>query len=218
MKPGIVAFCGAKGSGKSTSAEVFKQMVTQATEELAFAGHLKNVCSKVFLVDMQYFLDPKLKEVELPNYVNLTAKKIKEVFFEFGLTNYTDDEHVRPHVGMVFQTGRSLLQYIGTNLLHPVDKLIHVKVTMKNRPDDKISLVTDLRFAQEFDCLAEQEGFIPIYVANKAAETAAAGDTHASEAGWKLFKDKCIVLDNNGTVGELTINLKAIIGKYYDLK
>lgn len=218
MKAGIVAFCGAKGSGKSTSAELFKDIVDGVVEELAFAGHLKEVCSKVFQVDMKYFTDPKLKEAELPTYVNLTSKKIKEVLFEFGLKDYTDDIHVRPHVGFVFDTGRKLLQYIGTDLLHPIDKLIHVKITLKKRDNSKISLVTDVRFPLEFEEIAAQPDCIVLYVHNKAAEAAASGDTHASEAGWKLFKDRCVLLDNNGNLGNLTNNLREILRSRYDLK
>jgi len=106
----LIAFCGAKESGKSTSAELFKTLVSRATAEIAFAGHLKTVCSKVFGVEMKYFLDPKLKEVELDNYIRLTKDLVEQVFSEFELTEFDYDKHIRPHLGQVFDTPRRLLQ------------------------------------------------------------------------------------------------------------
>jgi hypothetical protein len=211
MKVKLVAFCGAKESGKSTAAELFKNCVNIKTEEVAFAGHLKNTCSKVFNIDMKYFLDPKLKEVELDSYVRLTKEYIEQIFQEFDIKEYDYDKHVRPHMGQVFDTPRKLLQYVGTELLHPVDKLIHVNITLKKINPEVITLVTDLRFPQEFDALYGREDFLPVYVNNKRAEHAAATDSHASERGWQKFKDRCVELDNNGSLSDLMANLQKLV-------
>jgi len=207
----IVAFCGAKESGKSTSAEVFKTLVKEATAEIAFAGHLKVVCSKVFNIEMKYFLDTKLKERELDTYVRLTSQLIEQVFAEFEIAGYDYDKHIRPHMGMVFDTPRKLLQYVGTELLHPLDKLIHVNFALKKMNPEVITLVTDLRFPQEFDAMYGRPEFLPVYVNNKKAEDAALADSHASERGWQQFKDRCVNLDNNGTLADLTNNLQNLI-------
>ena len=175
----LIAFCGAKESGKSTSAELFKRLVTTKTAEVAFAGHLKNVCSKVFGIEMINFLDTKLKESELESYVNLNRQNIEEVFAEFDITHFEYDKHIRPHCGQVFDTPRKLLQYIGTDLLHPLDKLIHVNITMKKIDPDAITLITDLRFPQEFDAMASRPDFLPVYVNNTRAENAAEVDSLA---------------------------------------
>lgn len=207
----IVAFCGAKESGKSTSASLFKDLIKTSTEEVAFAGHLKIVCSKVFHIEMKYFLDTKLKETELQNYVRLTKETIEEIFALFEITEYSYDKHIRPHLGHVFDTPRKLLQYVGTEVLHPLDKLIHVNFALKKINPDVITLVTDLRFPQEFDALYGREDFLPVHVNNVKAELAAEADSHASEKGWQKFKDRCTVLDNNGTISELIENLKNLI-------
>lgn len=207
----IVAFCGAKESGKSTSATLFKDLIKTLTEEVAFAGHLKVVCSQVFGIEMKYFLDTKLKESELQNYVRLTKESIEEIFKLFEITEYGYDKNIRPHIGHVFDTPRKLLQYVGTELLHPLDKLIHVNFALKKINPDVITLVTDLRFPQEFDALYGREDFLPVHVHNIKAELAAEADSHASEKGWQKFKDRCTVLDNNGTIGELTENLRTLI-------
>lgn len=104
----IVAFAGAKESGKSTSAELFKSLVSVATQEVAFAGHLKTVCSEVFGIEMKYFLDTKLKESELENYVNLNRENIAKVFEKFEIESFDHDLHVRKHIGQVFDTPRKL--------------------------------------------------------------------------------------------------------------
>lgn len=215
MKTTLVAFCGAKESGKSTSATFFKDMIKSLTEERAFAGHLKVVCSKVFNIGMEYFLDPKLKEVELETYVILTRENIEKVLELFEIATYDYDKHVRPHVGQVFDTPRKVLQYVGTEILHPVDPLIHVNYALKKVNPDVVTLITDLRFPQEFDALYGREDFLPVYVHNIEAEARAASDSHPSERGWQKFKDKCIKLDNNESIEDLKRNLKELINTYY---
>ncbi len=209
----IIAFCGAKGSGKSTSAELLKDIVKDRleTNEVAFAGHLKNVCSEVFNIEMKYFLDPKLKESELNAYINLNKDFIEKVFEKFEIESYTYDAHIRKHLGQVFDTPRKLLQYVGTELLHPLDKLIHVNFALKKIDPTNITLVTDLRFDQEFDAMYGREEFLPVYVKNTQAELLAEADSHASEQGWKKFKDRCVVLDNEGNLSDLIVNLNSLI-------
>lgn len=215
MNKGIIAFCGSKGSGKSTSATLFKDLYKGPQEELAFASHLKNSCSKVFNIEMKYFLDPNLKEVELDNYVTLTRKNIEQVLKLFEVTDFDFDKHVRPHMGQVFDRPRTLLQYIGTELLHPIDPLIHVKITLRYKDPEKLSIVTDLRFIQEFNELKKRDDFLPVYVFNLKAENAAQSDTHASERQLKLFKDECLKMDNNLSIGDLTAKIRAIVEEYY---
>lgn len=207
----IVAFCGAKESGKSTSGTLFKDLYKGPTEEIAFAGHLKTTCSKVFGLEMKYFLDTKLKESELNSYIRLTKEVIEDVFKEFQITEYSYDQHIRPHIGQVFDTPRKLLQYIGTDLLHPIDKLIHINFALKNLNPNVITVITDLRFPQEFDVLYAREDFLPVHVYNIKAEAAAMSDSHASERGWQTFKEKCVQIDNNGSLEALRSNLQSVI-------
>lgn len=215
MMNGIIAFCGSKGSGKSTSASILKELFKGETEELAFAGHLKTSCSKVFNVDMRYFLDPSLKEVELTNYIVLHSKNVEQILKEFDIETYNFNDHVRPHIGQVFDSPRRVLQYIGTEVLHPLDPLIHAKMTIKNKDLNKLSIVTDLRFVKEFEYLNNGNNkFIPIYVKNDSAEYAALSDTHPSEKELTLFKDKCDILNNNGNLSDLKKNIENLILKY----
>lgn len=213
----IIAFCGAKESGKSTSATLFRSLITTQTKELAFADHLKQTASKVFNIEMKHFLEPALKERELDSYINFTPENLKVVLDEFEVLELAEsdyDKYIRPHVGQVMITPRKLLQYIGTNLLHPIDPLIHTNFALKKLDTSVVNLITDLRFPQEFDALYSREDFLPVYVCNTQAELRASSDSHPSERGWQTFKDRCVIIDNNAGISQLTENLKNLIKDY----
>lgn len=213
MKNGIIAFCGEKESGKDTSAEILSELVDANIEKIAFAMPLKVICSKVFKMDMSLFQDTKLKEKELDTYVNLTEQNIVQVLKEFKITEYDYDTHIRPHIGQVFETPRQLLQYIGTDVLHPLDPLIHVKTALGPKDPNKLTLVTDLRFPQEFEALQAYENVITVHVV-RAAAGGASKDTHKSETSLKSFAKLCSYqLDNNGTKEQLRHSLGLIFKK-----
>lgn len=212
MNNGIIAFCGPKGSGKSTSAEAFQYLYSGPTEELAFAGHLKASCSKVFNVPLENFLKPELKEVEFENYVILHKNTVIDLLNAFDVKDPDYDKLVRPHVGQVMESPRRLLQYIGTEVLHPIDPLIHAKMTLALKDPNKLSLITDLRFVNEFEYLRQtRPDFMPVFVKNSIAEYKITHASHKSETEVLLFKHKCLLVDNNSTIPELRKNLEAFI-------
>lgn len=212
----IVAFCGSKGSGKSTSADLFKAFVMKPTEEIAIAGHLKEVCAKIFGISYARFIDPTLKEVELEDYIVLDAANVQAVLKAFFIEKYDYDNHVRTHIGRVIRTPRALLQYIGTEVLHPIDPLVHVKVALKKKNPDRLTLITDLRFIAEFNYFKENyaTGFTPVYVRNPAAELKASVDAHPSERQFEQFKMQCRILDNQGSMDELRVRLKVLAAEF----
>lgn len=207
----IVAFCGSKGSGKSTSATIFTEVAPGTVEEIAIAGHLKEACSRVWNMDMDLFLNPALKEVELENFIVLERKEIQALLKEFDVE--PKDEFVRPHVNRICRTPRALLQYIGTEVLHPIDPLIHIKKAMRKKDPTKITLITDLRFVAEFNYLKEnhEADFFPVYVRNPAAELKASVDSHASERQYVEFVGRCRLLNNEGTLEQLKSGILDLI-------
>jgi hypothetical protein len=216
-KNGVIAFCGSKFSGKSTSANIFKELIGAPTEEIAIAGHLKEAASRVFGLDLKLFLDPKLKEVELDDLVLLTGENLEAMMKEFDVTNYTYDKHIRPHVGRVIRTPRNLLQYIGTEVLHPIDPLIHIKKALRKKDATKLTVITDLRFTAEFDYLSTSTiQFLPAYVKNSVAEARASVDGHASERQFEVFRNRCRLVNNEGSLGDLTRELSELIGGSYE--
>lgn len=210
---GIIAFCGSKSAGKSTSYEMFKEFYNGEMEELAFAGHLKTTCSDVFDIEMKYFLEPDLKEVELEAFINLKGDHVEQILKQFNVDNYTFDDHVRPHIGQVFETPRQLLQYVGTEVLHPIDPLIHAKILLQKRDPNKLTVVTDLRFEAEFHFMKETLGeeFTPVYIKNSRAELMAQSDPHPSERQMTLFKDKCFIIPNEDTKEDLKNKLSSFV-------
>lgn len=209
----VVAFCGSKGSGKSTSATLFKELVTLPVEEIAIAGHLKEACARVWKMDINLFLDPALKEVELEDFIVLERAELQALLKEFMVHDYVFDQHVRPHLGRICRTPRALLQYIGTEVLHPIDSLIHIKVAMAKKDPAKITLITDLRFAAEFNYLKEKHDadFLPVYVKNPSAEIKASVDAHASERDYVKFVARCRVLNNEASLQDLKSGINELI-------
>lgn len=220
-KNGIVAFCGAKFSGKSTSATIFQEMIGTQTEEIAIAGHLKEVCARIFNIPLNDFLDPAKKELELETYVVLDGAQLTSVLNQFGIETVDYGKVIRPHVGRIIQTPRKLLQYIGTEVLHPVDPLIHVKNALAKKNPEKLTLITDLRFPAEFEhfvaTATEAIPFMPVYVKNTAAEVQADADGHASEMGYKQFVNRCSKIDNEAkNIPNLRLEIAALIGDIYE--
>lgn len=217
-KQGVIAFCGSKGSGKSTSATVFKDVIGAPTEEIAIAGHLKEVAAKIFNVDYNKFIDPKLKEVEFEDFILLEQDKLKAFLEAFFVKDVSYDKHIRAHVGRLIRTPRALLQYLGTEVLHPIDPLIHVKAAIQKKDPAKLTVITDLRFVAEFEYLKSSSlDFVPVYVCNPYAEIAASVDAHPSERQFELFKGKCYFLDNQiSSMQNLQSGIKKLIGEVYE--
>lgn len=214
-KTGVIAFCGSKFSGKSTSASLFKDLIGVPTEEIAIAGHLKEAASRVFGLDMNLFLDPKLKETELDTLIVLDEKNLIGMMYEFDAE--FKRKHITAHVGRVLRTPRALLQYLGTEVLHPIDPLIHVKKAIKKKDPAKLTVITDLRFQAEFEYFKDNfENFTPVYVKNPHAEIAASVDGHASERQYELFKFKCLFLPNDRSIAELKERLAALVKEIYE--
>jgi hypothetical protein len=210
----IIAFCGSKSSGKSTSATTFIELVGSAgVEELAIAGHLKTACAEVFQVDYDKFINPALKEVELDDFILLDRQNLAALLKAFMVEEYDFDQVIRPHCGRICRTPRALLQYIGTEVLHPIDPLIHMKVAMKKRDPNKTTLITDLRFKAEFNYLIGNPDFLPVYVKNSGAEMAASADAHPSERQYEEFKAKCYLLNNEGSMADLKSGITEFISK-----
>lgn len=215
MNRTIIAFAGSKGAGKTTAFNTLTEKFNNVSEVM-LAGLLKTSCSTVFGFDESKLSDLQYKEELLDTPIELTKENIEAVIKDFGV-EFDYDAHVRPHVGMVLDTRRQVLQYIGTDVLHTIDKLIHIKAAVNNMPKEGIVVVTDLRFEQEFDYFKDNHSdeFFPFYLKNNRAELEAEGDTHPSETQLKRFKNKCIPIDNNSSLedyrGRIVENVRSVL-------
>jgi len=207
----IIAFAGVKQSGKDTACDVVEENFKNTTR-LTFAEKLKTVCSKVFDLDMKHFTDNNLKEVLLEDIIFLDEPLIRKVIENFGyVCDY--DKHIRGHIGIVLSTPRELLQYVGTEVLHAVDKQIHI-LSIIDKISNGINIITDLRFEQEIDYFMENypDIFFPIYIKNDVAENIAKSDLHKSEMDLGNFKKKCMVIENNSSLKEYREQVTSLIG------
>ena len=211
----IITFTGSKQAGKTTA---FETMNTHFSEvrEITIAGKLKRVVGEVLGIDEKHFHINALKEVPFEDPISITGEQIEQVIIAFGLI-YDFDMHVRPHINTLLETPRETLQFFGTNVLHPIDDLVHLKQAVADMPESGIIVVTDLRFLQEFNYFQEKHAkeFFPFYIKNDNAESIAMVDTHLSEIDLQKFKHKCILIENNFSLEQykelLLKNLKGII-------
>lgn len=218
-KTGIIAFCGSKGSGKNTAATLLKASFPGPVQEIAFADTIKTASKVAFgLTDAQIF-DPVLKETEFENYVVYTRENLKTLFDGFLLKegeDYNVQQHLVPHVGKVMRSPREILQYVGTEIMRNVDLNIHVNVTLKKKDPNALTLITDMRFPNEFENLQATgaDNFLPVYVKNLDAEARASTDAHLSERLFEKFKNSCLLVENNGTMQEFAAKIDSLVKEY----
>lgn len=204
----IIAFTGVKQSGKSTAFLVAKKHFGDVTE-IMLARRLKEVCAKVFKLDFKHMEDGVLKETLFEDPVYLDHFQIMEVIEAFGYS-YNFDKNIRPFMGKILETPRQILQYVGTEVLHKIDKDIHIKASVENLPEDGVVIITDMRFEREFNYFKEKypKEFLPFYIHNSRAEMIAEQDQHKSEKDIQNFKNYCTMIDNNFSLLDYEVILK----------
>lgn len=198
----VFGLIGAKGAGKTTVFNAFRNCDILPVEEVTLAAKLKDVCSKVFNIPRLHFDSHSYKEKELESPIFLERRHLFEIFKNYALE--ADDRFIRPHVGMILTSPRRVAQYIGTEVLRAVDEDIHCKAAVTDLTGS-ILVVTDMRFPSEFNYFYERYSqFVPLYVKRVAAEINAAVDSHSSEAHLTTLKVKCLyTLDNNYGIKDL---------------
>lgn len=199
----VIGIAGFKGSGKNTVASIIREE-HPGVEETALAKKLKLVCSEVLGLPLEYTEKQELKEKELDNYIYLSKANVEKILSSFEII-YDYDQHVRPHLGMVIQTPRQLLQYVGTEVLRNFDTSIHCQGVHKFTESNDITLITDVRFLDEAQYFRERYSgnFHLVYVARYSAELDGLKATHASEKEIPQLAKQAIRIENNGSLAEL---------------
>jgi len=72
----LIGLTGSKGVGKSTVALILCKKYK--CSELAFANCLKEICSRIYNVPLDYFHDPLLKEKTIEK-INTTPRKLMQI-------------------------------------------------------------------------------------------------------------------------------------------
>lgn len=207
---------GVKTSGKSTVANILKQIILEKTEEAALADKLKNVCSEVFNIKRENFDQQSLKEVKFKTPALLDLYRIKSILSMFNVP-ITDDllqkYFTNNTEGMLLESPRQIAQVVGTEVLRTAgDEDIHCK---NLKLGDNITIVSDIRFPNEFLYFNKLDNinFIPFYIHRTEAEKYINENSHSSETSVFHFCDKCIYINNNNTLQDLESELRAHLSK-----
>jgi len=207
-RPIVIGIVAPKEAGKTTSTNMIAEFVS--IKESAFADKLKNSCSVAFNIERKRFDDQNLKEVLLEKPTILTEKHIEKIL-SFYIEDLSKIEY-KHLVGKELKSPRHIAQIIGTELLRDcVDKNVHINNVPIHR--DSVTVISDTRFENEFEVMKERQDieYHAAYIYRKQAEDQARLSDHPSETDFFKFKDKCFLIDNNGTLRDLELNVKKFL-------
>lgn len=203
----IIALSGSKGSGKTTTFDIIKELRPDVIE-VTFAGKLKEVCSEVFNIPLETFHRPDLKEVPFKRPIIISSRNLLDCVSAYGES--ISLEQLGKQSQTEIETPRKLLQFIGTDVLRSIDDNILINDAIRSLPNSGLFVVTDVRMNNEFDILSKLGADI-YHVDNDKAEVYASKDSHPSERERLLFKDKCIKISNNRTFEDLRKQVEEIL-------
>lgn len=207
----IIGLAGVKTSGKSTVANMVKEFVNNAGES-ALADKLKNVCAEVFGLQRIQFDSQNLKELPLEAPITLSMEHIEDILSKFGVSMTKElNEKYKNVTGILLDSPRKIAQIVGTEVLRATgNEDIHCDNVQLH---EGVTIISDLRFPNEFSYFSGRDDikFIPIYVQRNEAEKHVTKDSHPSETSVFLFSDKCIRVDNNGSLQNTERQIRNIL-------
>lgn len=216
----VIGLVGPKTCGKSTVTNILSEFYR--IEESALADKLKNVCAEVFHLKRIQFDSQELKELEFEESKQLTSEKIVKILELFGINanSYRDPVLMQTYLdsfkgitNRLLGSPREVAQIVGTEILRSIDKDVHCKTV--NISDKHFTVVSDVRFSNEFDYFSNLSGvtFIPIYIQRDVAEGLITPNSHSSETDFMNFRQKCFKVDNNGSLKDTERQVKQIVDK-----
>ena len=165
----------------------------------AIADKLKIELSAAYDIDLIHFHSQEQKETPFIYPIRTKIETLVHLIeaFKTGPEPVKIDSDVLMELSTKeLRTPRDLMQEVGMFIRNIFGKDIHLKHL---NLDKEITIVSDLRFKNEFDYLEkmEKKGYLhlPLYIQNYQAENS--GDTHISEQEFRKFSKKCIKIDNN---------------------
>jgi hypothetical protein len=215
----VIGLAGVKTSGKSTVTNIIRKYFD--LKEAALAEKLKVASAETFGVARNDFDDQRYKEVPFADGPKtLTEDSIRSLltFFKVNPDELVDPvlytkriDTYKDIVGMKLESPRKIAQIVGTEVLRRVGEDIHCENLEFN--DSGVTVVSDMRFPNEFAYLSRKQGikFIPIYIKREAAESQVTPQSHSSETSVFKFCNECFLVDNNGSLEETERQVLKII-------
>jgi hypothetical protein len=207
----ILAIAGKAGAGKDTMADVLVKK--HGFTRVALADPLRELCSKVFKMDYNMFLDHDKKDKEI-NTIILDyhhIDKIREIVQnEWGYTvSYDMRENMEEYYDEEFETPRDILRCIGTKLLRNcVSRDIWIELAInKIRTIGPKIVITDCRFENEREAF-ERCGAVMVLVKRIDDQE----ERHEHDLGEEEEYD--VVFTNNGSLSEF----QSTVDMWYTLR
>ena len=178
----IISFAGKKRVGKDTAANVLVKKF--GFKKLNFADPLKEVCSKAFNLDIDYFYNDNLKDTEFKTPVIIMGGNIAtliDVLQEKGIEVTPESELLlfENSLGLHLKSPRHMLQFIGTDLCRKhISENVWIDLFMNEiRKTEGNITCADARLPNERQAIRELGG-INVRVKNNHVES---DDSHISE-------------------------------------
>ena len=205
----IISLSGRKGSGKDTVADMLTKHLPLPVRRVSFAAKLKQVCSTVFELPLEFFNERKEGNFVVPKEFPIEIQK--HILQAYGLSTIYASLTIEDEVAANrFKSAREILQFVGTNFLRSFDTNVHLRDLPLGGPD-QATVCTDCRFPNEINYLRVEArkrimSFISVYIERGDM---APTDNHASE---QLDSSLCdFVLSNDGSLDDLEEKIKKFV-------
>lgn len=217
MQKVIISLVGVKKSGKSTSAELIRQMIKGRTKVIGIADKLKRELSVAYDIDLIHFNSQELKESNFVYPIRTKVDQLSHIIESFKLSPKPikiSSEDIMELGTKELRNPREMMQEVGMLIRKMFGKNVHLDhLNLKSN----VTIISDVRLLTEFRYLEKlkKKGYIhiPIYIKNEEAEKNT--DSHISEQEYKKFAKKCIKIDNNGKdLKKLTYDLYNVLSEH----
>lgn len=197
----LLCFSGKAQAGKDTAADY---MIGRHgwTRKVGFADNLKNICMKVFDLS-EYDVHTQEGKSSLLNIpVVISKPHLSQVIKCMQLTHSVslEDKDYTWMIGTKLGTPRSILQFIGTEVIRLYANNFHLEAVIDSvAPNEKV-IITDARFPNEVDSVLGCGGFtVRINRPNKfrSATDVSIGSAHPSEVALDDYTEWTYIIDND---------------------
>ncbi len=191
----ILSISGRIGNGKDTIADIIQTMTPYYRWEVKkFAGKLKDVAEMLSGVPKVRFEDQDFKQRDMGPEWGMTYREFLQ---KIGTEAMRNGLHENVWVNALFSEYQANTIAIGTSEFDITE-------------EDQLPywIITDTRFPNELQAVKERNG-ITIKVVRNTTNTI--GATHASETALDDYTEWDYVVDNNGSIEDLKIQVMAIL-------
>lgn len=207
----IIALAGKAGAGKDTFADVLVK--NHGFIRVALADPLRELCSKVFRLDYNLFLDYDKKDKEIHkvildyHHIDKIREYIQEEWnYEI---NYQTRELLEEWYAEEFHTPRDILRCVGTKLIRNcIDSDIWIDLAFeKIKKAGGNVVITDCRFQNERDAFSNGGALLVLIKRDDDKY-----ENHEHDLGEEYEYD--VVFDNNSSLNEF----QSSVNMWYTLR